>query len=223
MHYDHAKAPSHYEYTIRAEPLSSASKVKQSALLAMKKLHGWCSVYKASTLMDLVWLIRPETVVEIGVFGGKSLVPMAFAVKATGKGMVYGIDPWSADESAAFMEGANHDYWSTLDHNAIYYDLCGKITEFKLENYITLIPRTSEAADPIANIDILHIDGNHSEERSFADVLKWVPLVRSGGLIVFDDITWHTMNKAPSWLNKHCVPFLQIDDEDNSWAIWIKP
>lgn len=224
MYYDQPPIPpSHYEYTIQAEPVASANRVKYSAMLAMKKLQGWCSTYKAATLMDLVWLTKPNKIVEIGVFGGKSLVPMAFAIKATGKGMVYGIDPWSAEASAAYMEGANEEYWGTLDHDAIYHELQQKVVEFNLQKYITLIPCTSEAANPIQDIDMLHIDGNHSEECSFADVLKWVPLVRSGGLIIFDDITWHTMSRAPAWLDEHCTKFLQITDEENSWAIWIKP
>jgi predicted O-methyltransferase YrrM len=224
MHYDQPAVPSsHYEYTIKATPISSSNRVKHAALLAMRKLEGWCSNYKASTLIDLIWLIKAETVVEIGVFGGKSLVPMAFALKATGQGMVYGIDPWSKEASIAHMDEANQEYWGNLDHNAIYHDLKQKASLFKLDEHITLIPCTSEAADPIEEIDLLHIDGNHSEECSFADVLKWVPLVRSGGIIVFDDVTWGTMSKAPKWLDEHCTRFLQVTDEENSWAIWIKP
>ncbi|MBI2810794.1 MAG: class I SAM-dependent methyltransferase [Candidatus Melainabacteria bacterium] len=49
--------------------------------------------------MDYIFELKPERVVEIGVFGGKSLVPMACALRANQKGRIYGIDPWDNKES----------------------------------------------------------------------------------------------------------------------------
>ena len=215
--------PSHYEYTIKAAPIAKEQQVKALAMSAMKMLDGWCSDYKAATLMNFVWLIRPTTIVEIGVFGGKSLVPMAFALRATGQGKAYGIDPWSTDASTAYMEGRNLKYWGTLNHDSVLDRLRQKIIDFDLTNYISLIRNTSEDAEPIQNIDILHIDGNHSDECSYGDVIKWTPLVRSGGLIILDDITWHTMNRAPKWLDENCTRLLRVSDESNAWAVWVKP
>jgi len=221
--YDYTPPVSYYEYTVKTRKEESDKRFKQTALQAMKQLQGWCSEYKASTLMDLVWLMRPKTIVEIGVFGGKSLVPMAFALKAIGAGgVVYGIDPWSAAASAEGQDGVNKDYWSTLDHQGILNDLRSKVSLFRLDDQIRLVQATSEDAVPIENIDILHIDGNHSDEASYFDTLKWVPLVRKGGMIIFDDITWSTIDRALTWLDANCTKLLQIDDEENSWGIWIK-
>lgn len=224
--YDYSPPVSHYEYAIKANNgVDSQKKFKQTAIYAMRQLHGWCSEYKASTLMDLVWLTRPTTIVEIGVFGGKSLVPMAFAVKASGvdKGMVYGIDPWSPMASAEGQDGSNAEYWMTLDHDAILKHLEEKISLFNLSNHMTLVRATSESAAPIENIDILHIDGNHSNDASYYDICKWGPLVRKGGMVIFDDITWSTIDKALSYLDEHYVKFLIVEDEGNSWGVWIKP
>jgi predicted O-methyltransferase YrrM len=190
----------------------------------MHQLDGWCSDFKASTLMDLVFFLHPRTIVEIGVFGGKSLVPMAFAMKAINEGgMVYGIDPWSCAASAEGQIGVDKDYWGSLDHDAILARLQSKITDFQLHNHITLVRATSEEAAPIPNIDILHIDGNHSDDASYFDTIKWVSLVRTGGMIVFDDITWSTIDRATKWLNENCIQLVTIQDEANSWGVWIKP
>ena len=223
--YDCPPPPSHYEYSVKANGgVDSQKRFKQTALYALKQLQGWCSDYKASTLMDLVWLMRPQTVVEIGVFGGKSLVPMAYALKALGTGgVIYGIDPWCSMASAEGQDGSNEEYWANLDHDSILSELEGKINVFNLTNQIELVRATSEDAAPIANIDILHVDGNHSNDASYYDICKWGPLVRKGGMIIFDDITWSTIEKALVYLEENYTRLIVIEDEENSWGIWIKP
>lgn len=196
--------------------------LKEQGIESIKSLHGWCTKYKASILMDLITITRPEVVVEIGVFGGSSLVPMAFALKENNRGKIYGIDPWSSQASAEGMTGANYDWWSSIDHLEILNSLRAKIQEYDLNNYIELIQATSEAAPSISNIDLIHIDGNHSEEASMYDVQKWVPLVKKGGFIVFDDITWGTTEKAVEWLDTHCIRIADFH-ETNDWGIWVKP
>ncbi len=197
-------------------------KFKDKVFKAMKKLEGWCSETKASILMDIILERRPQIVVEIGVFGGKSLVPMAFAVQRNGYGVVYGVDPWTEDASEQGMEGANKDWWGSINHNKILRGLQDRIAEFGLGDTIELLRYTSIECPEIYNIDILHIDGNHSEEASFIDVTKWVPLVKSGGIVIFDDLDWASTNKATAWLDANCVRLQEVKG-DNVWAIWMKP
>jgi predicted O-methyltransferase YrrM len=215
--------PYHYEsMEIKSAALLQKERVKQDAYKAMEKLEGWCTQYKASILIDLIYQIEAKTVVEVGVWGGKSLIPMAYALKGLGSGIAYGIDQWSETESANGMDGVNLRWWSSVDHEAIYQGLVNKIHEFKLGRQIQLVRSSSEAAEPIANIDLLHIDGNHSEKTSLYDVCKWVPLVRSGGIIIFDDTTWGTTGAAVQWLNNNCIK-LSDHHEKNDWGVWMKP
>lgn len=218
-----AMPASHYEQVVMEKQNAiSGYKIKWKAFQAMDELEGWCSRDKASVLIDLILMMKPKMVVEIGVFGGKSLVPMAFALKEIGSGVAIGIDPWSSTESAVGMDGVNYDYWSKLDHEQIYQGLVSKINKFGLNNHIMLIRETSEEAMPIPDIELLHIDGNHSEETSLLDVYKWVPFVKKGGIIVFDDVNWKSTNKATQWLDEHCIKFAEFSG-DNIWGIWIKP
>ena len=226
--------PTHYEYVAQVNKDSYELGIgvnqkrlpeysKSRILDKIKQLDGWCSDFKAGTLMELVWFMQPKVVVEVGVFGGKSLVPMAFALKTLGSGVAYGIDPWCAAASVEGMDGVDKDWWGSVDHAAILDKLQKKITQFGLNDYIHLIQATSEDAEEISNIDILHIDGNHSNHASYYDALKWVPLVRRGGMIIFDDITWGTTERATDWLDENCVRVITMRDLDNEWAIWVKP
>src|SRR5271170_6961170 len=63
-------------------------------------LDGWATSEKGCTLAALVLANKPKLVVEIGVFAGRSLLPMALALKANGSGKVIGIDPYDSQESA---------------------------------------------------------------------------------------------------------------------------
>lgn len=213
---------SHYEYVIDELQCKAENSAKEKALKSLKELHGWCTPNKASLLMDFVYMLKPETVVEIGVFGGSSLVPMAFALKDIGSGVIYGIDPWSSQASAQGMEGVNQDWWANLDHEAIMQSLVVKLEEYDLNTHVQLIRETSESAAEIPYIDMIHIDGNHSEEASFYDVNKWVPLVRKGGIIIFDDMTWGTTDRAVKWLDEHCDKLTEFN-ESSVWGVWVKP
>lgn len=201
---------------------------KQKALEFMNQCTGWCPLEKGAFLVDLVLKSQPGVIVEIGVWGGKSLVPMAYALKANGHGIAYGIDPWDSNESAQWItEEVNKEFWQRADHLWVLNDLQRKIAHFQLENQIKLIKSSSENAPPIFDIDLLHIDGNHSEYASYFDVTKWVPLVKSGGWIIFDDINWfekgvYTTSKAVDWLDSHCIRIAEFMGA-NDWALWVKP
>jgi len=212
---------SHFEHFVSLNHPDKATKIKHQALLSMKSLEGWCSQYKASILIDLVIMTNPEIIVEIGVWGGKSLIPMAFALRENGHGKIYGIDPWDNIESIQGLDGVNKEWWYSVNHKKIYEGLFQKINQFDLQEQVELVRSCSDDTDLIEDINILHIDGNHSEECSFADVVKWVPMVKQGGLIIFSDISWASTSRAVEWLDENCLKFAELKDE-SLWGIWIK-
>ena len=219
---------SHYESVLKADNRELANTLKQEAFGLMRHLEGWCSDRKAGLLIDLILAKSPDVIVEIGVYGGKSLVPMAHALKANGKGVIYGIDPWSTTASLEdVVNDSNRAYWGWIDHEAIMRTLIQRIGQFQLHDQIKLIRKTSANADPIDGIDILHVDGNHSDSTSYLDVTKWVPMMKRGGWIIFDDMTWYengtyTTARAVGWLDKNCIKVAEYTD-DSVWGMWIKP
>ena len=231
--YEYIPPDSHYECSIFRSPknkisLEYGATPKQIALESMRQCTGWCSLSKGEFLIDLVLKYQPKVIVEIGVWGGRSLIPMASVLKSLGEGIAYGIDPWDSHESAMWSkEEGNLEFWQRADHNWVLSDLLGKIEQFQLGNQIQLIMSTSEKAPPIYGIGLLHIDGNHAEETSYLDVTKWVPFVESGGWIILDDIHWcekgkYTEAKAVEWLNSHCFRIAEFSDTSD-WAVWVKP
>lgn len=215
------------EYTLDEREATVGT--KQVAFSYMDRvLHGWCSYQKASVLIDIIFACKPKVIVEIGVWAGKSLVPMGYALKQIGSGKIYGIDPWDPEASVrGLIHEVNETFWKRADHEIIFHRLASQIPQFGLEDQIELIRSTSLEAPLIQEIDVLHIDGNHSDEASYIDVTKWVPLVKKGGWIIFDDIDWQengirTNQRAVQYLNEHCHKFAQMNDMC-LWGIWVKP
>lgn len=224
-YYENAHPGSHLETII--DKRESTAVMKKKGFWYMDRVHGWCSHGKASILMDIISKSNPTTIVEIGVWAGKSLIPMAQALKTLGKGKIYGIDPWDSQESIQGVANeANRAYWGYVDHEAVFQELVRNIEQFELEAQVELIRSTSAEAPPIHDIDILHIDGNHSDGTSYIDVIKWAPLVKSGGWIIVDDINWYedgvyTQARSVEWLNGHCHKMAEIPDVC-IWGIWVK-
>ena len=83
------------------------------------KMEGWCTVKKATQLVNQILQVRPKVFVEIGVFGGRSLIPAALGIRANGDGMAYGIDPWKTEASPEGETVADNKGWGGgLQHHA---------------------------------------------------------------------------------------------------------
>jgi predicted O-methyltransferase YrrM len=84
--------------------------------------HGWCKPEKADILIDLVAELKPVLAVEIGVYGGASLIPIALAMRDYECGRVIGIDPWRTEDCLKNMtRPENRKWWSSLnlDHGLL--------------------------------------------------------------------------------------------------------
>lgn len=165
------------------------------------KIEGWCSLAKAYDLAAAVLTLRPEVCVEIGVFGGMSLIPIAMALNAVGHGQVIGIDPWDPVESIKGMTGENLKWWQNLDHEAIFRGFNEAVIAEGVSNQVVVLRQTSNSVKVPKVIDFFHCDGNHGEQ-AFKDIKRFGAKVRVGGLVYCDDIGWEggAVGRGVRWL-----------------------
>ncbi len=178
------------------------------------KLEGWCTIDKALDLAATVLTLRPEVSVEIGVFGGKSVIPIALAHSAIGKGQVWAIDPWAANESVKGQNAENDAWWSKLDHDSVHRKFVDAVVQEGLMGQIHIIRDTSDNVKPPNKIDFLHIDGNHGPQ-AFKDAKRFAPNVRVGGVVFLDDLGWDggAVGKAAEFLGDS--GFIRLYDRDS--------
>lgn len=153
---------------------------------------GWCSQEKAHLLAVSIVAIRPAWVVEIGVWGGRSLLPMAAACRHIGHGKVIGIDPWQPQASSEGMTGQDLKWWGSVDHEKIYQAFAANLRALDLTQWVDVIRKRSDdvCLDHLTpGIGFLHLDGNHSDQAD-KDVKRFAGLIENGGLIFCDDLNW---------------------------------
>ena len=158
----------------------------------VKVLEGWCSPQKALMLYSLIRSHRPQTVVEIGIYGGRSIVPMAAALRDNGTGVVHGIETWSGSAATSYRTCISNDFWwLNVDFSLIKGQFLEFIVRQKLHDTIKIVEASSDRACVLYDrIDMLHIDGAHSTYAAAQDVINYVNKVPPGGIVVYDDIDW---------------------------------
>jgi cephalosporin hydroxylase len=116
---------------------------------------------------------RPDLrYLEIGVFEGRSVIWMLENVLTDPSSRVTAIDVFMAD------------YEQTFDANIAATGAGDRITK--------LVGPSRERLRPLEpnSFDIIYVDGSHTADDVLADaVLAW-PLLREGGLMIFDDYGW---------------------------------
>ena len=178
-------------------------------MIASLPREGWYTEEKAATLCDLIFLHQPKVCVEVGVFGGRSLVPQAMALRELGGDRyILGIDPWRLD---AALEGdigrENEEWWK---NNVNLEDIYRGFIESVMANRLTFecrwIRDRSENAAKLWDrkaIDWLHLDSNHSEEVSTRDVALWGPKMAPRSVWIMDDTDWPSQAKAIRMILDH--------------------
>jgi len=202
-------------------PIALEEQIRTELALPPNKvlLEGWVTPEQGIHMAELIMEISPNVVVEIGVFGGRSLIAQALACRENGqshgdaprgKGRVYGIDPWKTEATLEGETDENKKWWSTVDMHEIHKKCMEAIWRLNLDRHVRVIRGASQDVSVIfrqkeTRPDILFIDGNHSEVSSCRDVQLYLPLLRSGGFLWFDDCLWPSTKMALEMVEKDCI------------------
>ncbi len=167
---------------------------------------GGCSVSKAYVMSMLIREHDLKTTADIGVYRGRSLFPQALAHSRFTGGVVYAVDPWSAEEAReedlGFADSARKEeldrFIEETDWQAIYERVKALNEELGYADHCTLLRKTSaEAASYFeeneVSFDLVHVDGNHDTDKVAEDIELYTGRLRSGGFIVLDDVSFKSV------------------------------
>lgn len=129
---------------------------------------------------DLVAQLRPQLVVELGTDRGESYFAFCQSALENRTGTrCFAIDHWQGDSHAGSYDETT--FADVTAHNRLHY-----------EGFSTLLRTTFDEALQrfgAESIDLLHIDGHHTEEAVRHDVEAWLLKLRSGGILLMHDVT----------------------------------
>lgn len=187
-------------------------------------LHGWCTPEKAAHLYNLVLEQANPLCVELGVFAGRSLLPIAMGARAMG-GNTVGIDSWSKEACEQGVNDiANTDWWNAIDYDFFYNYSYKVMADAGLLSTTRLI--RSKSTDAVSHfepnsISVLHQDSNHSEQVTVEEVNLWCDKVKIGGYWIFDDTDWPTTQVAQSLLLENGYE-LVFTEKDGKYKVFVR-
>ncbi len=201
---------------VYSEQTVSIDELKKEIVEILPELYGWCSKEKAMNYMDLVLEVKPSLCVEIGVFGGASLLPVAVALDYLQRGTVVAIDPWDKIECIRYLDPdldtENLRWWTHINLDHVYYSFVQLLRQFEVEKSTLILRKTSKKAAPIIGaIDILHLDGNHYPKMVLEDATLYVPKVKKGGYVWLNDSSWAAFKPAIDLILESCDIVKTID------------
>jgi hypothetical protein len=167
---------------------------------------GGASLAKAFTIGELIANHNVHTLLEVGVYRGRFLLPVAVILRDLGRGPAIGIDPYSANEAVQADLNDVHatpelvaQWTSSLDWDGVYDDVLRTISEEGLDATCMILRRPSrDATTALADrsLDLVHIDGNHDISHVEEDIALCLPKLRHGGFLVMDDVSWSSVSSA---------------------------
>ncbi len=132
---------------------------------------------------DLVAVLQPRVLVELGVDRGESYFAFCQSVTENETGTrCFGVDTWRGDQHAGGYDETT--FGQVSGHNRANYEAFSTLIRDSFDT-------AGEQFEP-ESIDILHIDGLHTETAVRHDFDSWLPKVRPGGVILFHDVDVHS-------------------------------
>lgn len=157
--------------------------------------------------------LRSSVTIELGVWGGRSCIPLALAHREQGHGIVYAVDPWSREASIENQNEANAGWWGSVDHESVYRQFMAHLKAQGLEEYVKVIRQRSDDFTPPDVVDFVHVDANHSDQ-AIRDVERYCSKVRAGGFVFADDIKWEGGGVERAVEKLLTMGFVKIFDRD---------
>lgn len=128
----------------------------------------------------LVALVRPRVLVELGTHMGDSYCTFCQSVLENEiASKCFAVDTWEGDRHVGRLRD------DVLENLREHHDA-------RYAHFSQLLQMTFDEAVPLFNdgaVDILHIDGLHTEEAVRHDYYTWLPKMSSRGIMLFHDIS----------------------------------
>ncbi|HEX8903209.1 MAG TPA: class I SAM-dependent methyltransferase [Longimicrobiaceae bacterium] len=162
--------------------------------LDWEQVPGWFD-WRRFYEEQLLALPHGATVVEIGVFLGRSVIFLAQAMKAARKDLHL-----FAVHTFAGSPGDPAVLQATEAHGSPRAAFEANLAAAGVDDVVTVLPCTSACAARAfaeGSVDLVFLDGDHAEDALAADLLAWLPKVGRGGMLAGHDIdTYDTVGRA---------------------------
>ena len=165
---------------------------------------------------DLVATLRPALLVELGVDRGESYFAFCQSAQENQTGTrCFGIDTWQGDQHAGDYDETT--YAQVAEHNHSRYAAFSTLLRSNFDDALSRFE--------LESIDVLHLDGLHTEAAVRHDVDSWLPKVQPGGILLLHDVgvrekgfgVWKIWEELKTRGRSHTFP------DGPGLGVWQKP
>ncbi|NOY00635.1 MAG: class I SAM-dependent methyltransferase [Verrucomicrobia bacterium] len=129
---------------------------------------------------------RPGSILEIGTRFAYSLIAMAQGTMAEGRSpRILSID----------LESYNHEFGSIPSQKIAKANFLSCVGHL---DHIEFLKGNSQLIDPgpFGPFDLIHVDGDHSQNGAYSDIIRYFGNLSVGGIMLIDDIDHPSVHKG---------------------------
>lgn len=160
-------------------------------------LQGWGSS-DSPVFAEVFGQLRPQAIVEVGTWKGRSAVHMAELARSLGLDTtIVCVDTWLGGLDHLLSDEWRPQLRMVNGMPRVYAVFLANVVLRGLTERIIPFAQTSTTAAAFllrcnVQVDLLHIDASHEEADVLADCRAWWKVLRGGGVLIGDDYT-------PAW------------------------
>jgi predicted O-methyltransferase YrrM len=165
-----------------------------------QEVQGWNSNHPALT--RCIRGLRPQVIIDVGVWKGLSTINLARALKDSGtEGCVIAVDTFLG--SPEHWDHSRNLFRRIHGYPDLYQQFLSNVYHAGLQDYVVPMPQTSHVAAALLKkygikASLIHIDAAHEYEDVFRDARAYWEILEDGGVLVGDDYhpTWPGVVRA---------------------------
>jgi hypothetical protein len=128
---------------------------------------------------DVVAVLKPALLVELGVDRGESYFAFCqSALENKTATQCFGVDTWRGDQHAGGYDETT--FTQVTQHNRANYESFSTLIRSDFDDALNRFGKES--------IDVLHLDGLHTEDAVRHDLDAWLPTLRPRGILLLHDV-----------------------------------
>ena len=181
-------------------------------------LQGWNSDNKI--FFDLVNEIKPNLIIEVGTWKGRSAINMAKHIKTLGlKSSIICIDTFLGAPEHWIEPNLLADMKLKNMRPQLFEQFLSNILHEGCEDIIVPFPQTSQNAFKVLKkkgvaASLIYVDGSHEEGDVYQDIKNYFSLLLNGGILFGDDYSgWEGVRKDANKFAKEYGLKLEVRDK----------
>lgn len=165
------------------------------ALPLTPDLQGWNS--DGPIFRELIELLKPQTIIEVGTWKGRSAIGMVNIARGLGLSpVIYCVDVWIPPIGVGLGEFPRTQIPEHWSRPTFYHQFLANVKHAGADDMLIPVRGLTQCSAWClgawgVQADLIYVDANHESPHPYNDMKAYWPLLRPGGIMFGDDFSSH--------------------------------